>query len=231
LVSAVIANSHVVESSLRLMVAEQVPLRVIYNGIRLNDVRSSEAKDMWELFQLSHVPVVLAVGRVSREKGWQDLVQASARLPLPHSVVAVGPTPDEGYLLELKDLVRRLGVPTWIWAGARDDIWSLMKSASVLAVPSRREAFGRVVVEAWACGLPVVAARSGGLSEIVRSGVDGILVPPEKPDEMAEALEHVLVHRETAEKLSAAGKRRAEEFSLSRHLEKVSELYEEVLSR
>ena len=233
LVTAVVVNSHVVEESMKALVPARVHLRVIYNGIRLDEVRAAEAQSLRKLFLLDNVPVVLAVGRVSREKGWQDLIQASSQLhsrALRHSVVAVGPTPDKDYIWELDGLIRRLDLPSWTWAGERDDVWSLMKTATVLATPSHREAFGRVVVEAWACGLPVVAARTGGLSELVRSGVDGLLVPPRSPDELAQALEQVLCRPELAERMSGAGEQRAGDFALSRHVAELAELYREILA-
>jgi glycosyltransferase involved in cell wall biosynthesis len=232
LVTTVVANSRAVEDSLKTILPTRVRVHVIYNGIRLEEIKAAKALSLQKLFALEDTPVVLAVGRLSREKGWRDLIQASSLLhskAIFHSVVAVGSALDKEYRQELKGLIQKMELPSWTWAGERDDVWSLMKSATVLATPSHREAFGRVVAEAWACGLPVVATRTGGLSELVRSGVDGLLVSPSNPEELAGALERILRSPELAEGLSKAGAQRAGDFTLSRHAAELAEVYREIL--
>jgi glycosyltransferase involved in cell wall biosynthesis len=62
----------------------------------------------------------------------------------------------------------------------------------VLCLPSRQEPFGRSIVEAMALGKPVVASAVGGIPEVITDGVDGLLVPPDDPDALAEALSTVV---------------------------------------
>jgi glycosyltransferase involved in cell wall biosynthesis len=76
-----------------------------------------------------------------------------------------------------------------------DELAIIMQHSAVLVLPSRAESFGMVLVEALACGTPVVATRCGGPEDIVDDRV-GVLVPPEDPEALANGIEHVLTHAE-----------------------------------
>ncbi len=84
--------------------------------------------------------------------------------------------------------------------------------AAVLAMPSRSEGMPLALLEALACGVPVVATGVGGVPEVLTDGA-GLLVPPEAPEEMADALARVLQDPDLASSLSKAGSRRAADFS------------------
>ena len=102
--------------------------------------------------------------------------------------------------------------------GERDDVPAIMGSLDALLVPSWEEPFGRVIVEAMALGLPVLATRVGGPAEIIHDDVDGILLSPRNPQEWADALVRVMSSEEMRSRLSAAGRRRAEDFALEEHV-------------
>lgn len=85
-----------------------------------------------------------------------------------------------------------------------------MDESTVLVLPSRFEGFGRVVIESFARGRGVVGGRAGGILDLVEDGVEGLLVDPESPDELADALERVLTDRALAERLGAAAHDRYE---------------------
>jgi glycosyltransferase involved in cell wall biosynthesis len=87
-----------------------------------------------------------------------------------------------------------------------------MDGASVLVLPSRHEGLGRVVLEAFARGRGVVGGRAGGILDLVEEGREGLLVDPERADELAEALVRVLSDRALAERLGEAGRRRFAEW-------------------
>jgi starch synthase len=100
----------------------------------------------------------------------------------------------------------------------------------LFVLPSLGEHFGRVLIEAMATGLAVVATDAGGVPEIVSHGETGLLVPPADPRALADAVVRLLKEPGLAMCLGAAGRRRAEaEFSLSRHVEAVEALYERLL--
>jgi glycosyltransferase involved in cell wall biosynthesis len=78
-----------------------------------------------------------------------------------------------------------------------------MDAATVLLLPSRSEGMGRVLVEAFCRGRPVVGSRVGGIVDLVRDGENGLLVPPESPAALADAIERVLADPALAERLAA----------------------------
>jgi glycosyltransferase involved in cell wall biosynthesis len=115
--------------------------------------------------------------------------------------------------------------------GHRDDVPEILAALDVLVhVPSAPEPFGRVVAEAMAVGKPVVAARAGGLPEIVEHEVTGLLVPPGDPSACAAAVLRLLADPALRARLGTAGRRRAEErFDPAAHAERVVAAYREVL--
>ena len=160
-------------------------------------------------------PTVLAVGRLDYVKGQDVLLRALPRViervPGATAIVVGG----GGFLPHLESLARELQVADRVrFTGplAPEAIRTLMAGARCLALPSRSEGLPLVPLEAMAAGLPVVAARVGGVPEIV-TGDTAVLVPPEAPDALAEALVGVLQDDERAAGLSARGRARASAFS------------------
>jgi D-inositol-3-phosphate glycosyltransferase len=104
-------------------------------------------------------------------------------------------------------------------------------SVSVAVVPSHRESFGLVALEALACGVPVVATAVGGLPEIVVDGETGILVPPRDPESLAKALLALLTDEQRRQRLADGARRRAERFSLNRRSRNLLQLLAERAER
>src|SRR6185436_9662613 len=92
--------------------------------------------------------------------------------------------------------------------GTRSDVPRLLAEAACLLVPSDYEACPLSVLEAMAAGVPVVAARSGGIPDVVEHGVSGLLVEAGSPHGFAAALAEVLDDRERARRLGEAGRRK-----------------------
>jgi phosphatidylinositol alpha-1,6-mannosyltransferase len=164
-------------------------------------------------------PTVLSVARMYPRKQLADLLEAAAILK-PRvaglEVRIVGAGPESGRLrrlhaqLGLRDTVRFLGeVP-------RSTLAVEYVRAHCFCLPSVQEGFGLVFAEAMAAGLPVVACRAGAVPEVVVDGRTGLLVPPRSPQELAGALERVLLDEEWRTSLGEAGKRRVEDFDLDR---------------
>ena len=97
-----------------------------------------------------------------------------------------------------------------------------MASAAVVVVPSRKEAFGLVVLEAWRAGAPLIVTSNGGPADLVTDGETGLVVDPEDATALARALELMVRDRATAERFSEAGRVAVRAFPWSR----VAELYE-----
>ena len=166
-------------------------------------------------------PVVGFVGRLEPRKAPLDLVRAAPaiRSVRPDArIVLVGGEPfgrARGYASAVR-AARDVEHYDWV-----DDAAGLMRHLDVLVVPSREEPWGAVAAEALAAGTPVVAARVGGLAELVEDGVTGALVTPGRPVELAEATVRVLAHREA---LAAAARERAGRFGAEAFADRVERL-------
>ena len=102
---------------------------------------------------------------------------------------------------------------------------SVLAAADILLVPSWREAFGRVVVEGMAMGVPVVATALGGPAEILRSGVDGLVLAPQDPEGWIRGLTPLVADADRRRRMGAAGRERAADFSIEHHVERVLSVY------
>jgi glycosyltransferase involved in cell wall biosynthesis len=112
------------------------------------------------------------------------------------------------------------------------EVAQAMASAAVVVVPSRREAFGIVVLEAWRSGAPVIVTAHGGPGSMVRDGVTGLVVDPEDVPALAAALEDVLVRRrDEAERLGKAGERAVQQYTWGRVVDLYLAGYERAPSR
>jgi glycosyltransferase involved in cell wall biosynthesis len=153
------------------------------------------------------VRVVLALGRLHPNKGFDVLVRALPALPGVHAVIA-GEGPERAGLLALagrEGVADRLHLLGW-----RGDTAALLSLSDLLVCPSRREPLGNVVIEAWSARRPVVAAAADGPRELITFGSDGLLVPPEDPKALARAIRSVLDDPACASALAEAGRLRYE---------------------
>lgn len=152
--------------------------------------------------------VVLLVARLTSQKGADLLLTAASAVTNVRQdtlFLIAGAGPDRSDLeaqaaaLSLTHVVRFLGY--------RTDVPSLMSAADVIAVPSRAEGLPLVVLESMAVGRPVVAARVGGVPDVVRHGETGFLVPPDAPLPLAERLLELLEDHAARADMGAAGAR------------------------
>ena len=178
-------------------------------------------------------PRLLCVGRLIPIKGHIVLLRAfaAARKELPELELEIaGRGPLEP---ALRALARELGVADAVrFLGHVIPIQGAIEQATVVVVPSMGEGFGMVALEAMERARPVIAASIGGLGEIVRDGVTGVLVPPGEAEPLAEAIVRVASDPDLARTMGEAGRARA----LSRFLqsfctERTELLYEDALSR
>ena len=149
------------------------------------------------------------VGRIRTEKGVDILVRAAAWLQEKgheFQVVVAGDGPQRE---ECQSLAGRLGVADrFVWLGAvpPERLGEIYRSFHVLVAPSRLEGFGLVAAEAMMHGVPVVAARTGGLPELVEHEVTGLLFQPDDPEDLAKAIVRIWRHAEFAADCSARGR-------------------------
>ncbi|HUG16055.1 MAG TPA: glycosyltransferase [Thermomicrobiales bacterium] len=192
------------------MGAENSHICVIPPGVDLDRFHPHDSRSARQTLDLPENPIVLFVGRVDPMKGIETLIDGFAALRhqqrwtnLPPKLVFIGgslvPTPNGPVpgpdLQPVIERARQLGVlEDIVFKGSepQDLLPDYYAAATVCAVPSRYESFGLVAVEAMACGLPVVASRAGGLKFTVEEDISGILVPPNDPGALAEALGRII---------------------------------------
>ena len=184
-------------------------------------------------FQLG--PDSLVCGTVARlhpQKGICYLVEAFARLRthFPNlKLLIVGDGPERAGLVQR---ATNLGVSQDVlFAGHRNPPVPYLKLMKVFILPSLYEGFPNALLEAMAACVPVVASDVGGVNELVRHGVNGLLVPPANPSALAEAIQLLLLNPDRAKQLaSSAFDQIQKEFSLEGMLKEYDDLYEELLS-
>jgi glycosyltransferase involved in cell wall biosynthesis len=166
--------------------------------------------------------IVLGVGRLVPEKGFAFLIDAFAKSKLASRLILLGEGSER---TKLEAQVAQLGLSGRVeLRGYVQDLATAFAQAKMLALSSRSEAFGNVIVEALAYGLPVVATTSGGPPEILDNGRFGRLVAIDDAAAMARAIDETL-----ADPGDPAGHRaRAETFSLDRALDRFEALIEQV---
>jgi glycosyltransferase involved in cell wall biosynthesis len=198
--SSVIAVSNAIAAEARMLGARDV--EVIPNGIDLPPVVGGEAEP----------PYALYAGRLSKEKGVLELVDAARGLPL----VVVGDGPLRQRVPQARGFV------------PREELLHVLDGAAIVVCPSRREGFGMTCLEAMAHGKPVVATAVGGLVDLVVDGETGLLVPPRDPRALRAALESLLCDRELRGRLGTAGRERAGSFAWSGIVARLLAVYERV---
>ena len=149
------------------------------------------------------VPLALALGRLHVNKGFDVLLVALARTQRLHLWLA-----GEGELrATLERQAAALGIAERVrFLGWRDDIPALLGAADFLVCPSRHEPLGNVVIEAWAAGLPVIAAASEGPRALIADGENGLLVRVDDADALARAMLRLADDQDLRARLAAAGR-------------------------
>jgi glycosyltransferase involved in cell wall biosynthesis len=193
--------------------AEKV--RVIYNPIDCKQAQSDAEEEVAEPLFETGMPVILNVGRLVVQKNQALLIQAFARArrDVPAKLAFLGQGPLE---LELRALAERLGVEKDVhFLGWRSNPFKYMRRAQVFALSSNYEGFGNVLVEAMACGCPVISTDCPyGPGEIVENAKNGLLVPMRNKEALADAMSTMLADESLRQGLAAAGKERAKDFDL-----------------
>jgi glycosyltransferase involved in cell wall biosynthesis len=245
--TAIVANSRFTAEGLTRAGVDR-PAAVVYNPIDLDLFGRRYAEERQRAraeLGLSADSIALGVvGQITPWKG-QDTALAtlaqiadrrpSARLLLVGEAKFVGAATrhdNRAYLAELEAMAARPSLAGRVeFLGERADVPALMSALDALLVPSWEEPFGRVVVEAMAAGIPVIATSRGGTAEIVADGVNGLLAPPREAGAWAAAIERLLDEPGLRQKLVEGGLRRASDFGIAAHAEAIAEVYASALDR
>jgi phosphatidylinositol alpha-mannosyltransferase len=203
----------------------RAPIEVLPNG-----VASPAGRRSGRPHGLPRGRLVLWTHRLEPRKGFPIAIRAFAELAAELDdvhLVVVGDGPDRTALGLLSDRQRER--VTMVGRVSDDAIASLRAAARVLVAPAvGQESFGIALAEAMAAGLPIVASDIVGYREVVRHGVEGLLVPPNDPVALAAALRRVLTEPELAASLGSAGRRRARAYSWDVVAPRLESIYAQV---
>jgi glycosyltransferase involved in cell wall biosynthesis len=182
--------------------------------------------------------VLVSLGRVAPEKSVAVLVDAfavAARHRPRLRLLLVGGGPAEAEVMARADSAGMGGRVHVTGRLPRDDAIGLVKACDIFVFASQTETQGLVLAEALAAGLPIAAVDGPGVTETVRPGIDGIVVPADPPDgrveRLAEAIGTLAGDRRLRERVATQARQGAERFAAARRVAEVAELYAEVLDR
>jgi glycosyltransferase involved in cell wall biosynthesis len=229
--SYVAVSGHVARQWLERKICKPERLQVIHHALDLKQF--PDRGDVSRPSAHTQQPTVGTVCLLEARKGLHSLVEAMphvvARVPTVRFAI-VGEGPLKAWM---HSRAQELGVLEHIdFLGWRKDVPDLMWQFDVFALPSRRESFGLVFLEAMASRCPVVGSLTDGIPEVVSNGTTGTLVPVDSPLALAQAIADLLTDKALAQRYAAAGRQRVEtQFSMPQMAQRYNELYASLLSQ
>ncbi|MHB8092095.1 MAG: glycosyltransferase family 4 protein [Syntrophales bacterium] len=223
------------QDHLDLRIAPREKFTVIHSGVNLKKFGSAQSHSDRKR-AISEVPdnmvVIGTVGRLTAIKGQDVLIRAFAELKQAGEdvfLVLLGEGERRG---ELEEMARLLQISDSVmFLGWRPDVAAVMASFDIFCLPSLNEGMGKVIVEAMAMGLPVVASNVGGIKDLVRKGENGLLVPPGDVTALAKALSLLCSAPQERRRMGDAGRLLAPSYSSEAMIKKIDRLYGELLHK
>lgn len=222
-------------------------ITVIRNGVDMSLYagRTNSSHVRRELGIPDSSPIVVMLARLNPQKGVDDFIKAASLLRLSHPDVRfliVGAkvqykegvfSHDREYLQELQQLAANVGAgESVIFAGHRTDTPEILAQAAISVLPSHSEGLSNTLLESMAAGIPTVATNVGGNPELVKDQVNGILIPVQSPEHLAQALRVILDDSQLAQRFGREAKIMATKgFSLEKMTADTQALYRAELAR
>jgi glycosyltransferase involved in cell wall biosynthesis len=210
-------------------------LVTIHNGVDLDRFKPIPAGPSVPRSLSLRSVVIGVVGRVEAQKGIRDLLQALDLLKPdapPFRLKVAGEVMDNAYFRSCLDRCKAAGMAERVaFLGHVNPIEPFIHSVDIVALPSSgAEAFPRAVLEAMACGKPVVVTNAGGTLEAVDEGRTGFVVPARAPEALAARLRELLTDEGLRIQMGRCGRRRAEAlFDVTQNAAQTARVYAEVL--
>ena len=242
--NAIICNSAAIAQ--RLVRGNRLPakVRVVYNGVDTTVFHPAlSGTKVREEFGITEDEVVVGMAsRFNRIKGHETFFEAvrllctSVHNPAANVrfFIAGGAVfeRDKARETEIQKIIARLpGRERIILSGFRSDMPEVYAAMDMLVLASQTEACGRVLIEAMACGKPVIATSSGGTPEIVEDGISGFLFSPDDAPALAAKISLLVGQRNLSRRMGEAGRCRVlERFSRLHNVRKIEAVYEEILA-
>jgi glycosyltransferase involved in cell wall biosynthesis len=236
--SSVVANSKATADAFN---ARDRRMFVVHNGLSERTYIRDPNRDFHHVMGIPpEKPLVGIIGVLARWKGQLEFLRMAEELVRRGSdayFVVIGGEiydtgSDSGFGKELREQARLMGIAERVhFAGYQSDPVRAINGLDVLVHASvKPEPFGRVILEAMACGVPAVASAAGGVMEFVREGDSGLLFPPGDVEAMANAVERLLKNASLRARLSTEGRKEfLADFTQKRHVERMAEVYSQLV--
>jgi len=232
-----IVSQRAAETIIKLKIVSANKLLVIHNGIDLNKfiLQSKETKDKVkkELNVKEDTKILISVGRLCEAKGYPYLIEAIKTLKenMDIKLLILGEGEDKR---KLETQIRGFNLEKNIFLlGRKENVSNYLNASDIFILASLWEGLPIALLEAMACGLPVVATNVGGIPEVIKDGLSGFLVDSKNSIMLAEKIEYLLnLNIESRKEMGTEGRKIVEEkFSLEKMTENYENLYEELLDK
>jgi glycosyltransferase involved in cell wall biosynthesis len=220
----------------KYLVSESIPeekITAVPTGVDINRFNPEKARErLRQKLEISAGTTIIGtVSILRRKKGHHILLKAVPKIleAFPDTLfffAGDGPQRDN-----IKSRIKKMGLEDKVFMlGIRNDIPDILKFIDIFVLPTLQEALGTSFIEAMALGKPVIGTDVGGVNEVIKDGVNGYLVKPEDPAELAAAVITMLKDRELAVKMGLEGRKMVEkDFTLERMNNRLFELYSSML--
>ncbi len=166
---------------------------------------------------------LLWAGRFAPIKNPEMVIKVAARLR--HKTYQLRMVGDGELHKRITDQAQKMELRNLIFPGYADNLISEFKNADLFIITSKNEGFGRVIVEAMAAGLPVIATNVGGISEILKNKENGLLIPPDDDFAMANAIDQLFHDKVLYEKISSNNIQHAQKYSVKNYVKNIVRYY------
>lgn len=210
----------------------QENVHTVYTGVDTDKFKPEESTFRKELRIAEDVILIGIIAVLRAAKRHKDLIEAFAALKDSYNIklVIVGDGPQWE---NLQNQIKELGLEKEVFMpGFRDDTVNVLNALDIFVLPSRMEALGTALLEAQACGIPVMGSRVGGIPECISEGESGLLFEAENVEDLKEKLETLLKDQALRERLAHNTRPHIEStFSVKKMVENTIAVYEKVLYR
>ena len=184
-------------------------IRLSWNSVDIDKFSPKQNTTFKDENKLTDKPIVMFVGNLIKRKNVDSLLEAKKIANSDYYLVVVGDGP---LYKNLTKKVKEENIRDVIFTGSRSDVENIIPSCDVLVLPSFSESFGLVLIEALACGKPVIGSDVGGITEIINDDV-GLFVNPNKVSSIAKAIDTMVNDEQLRLVLSMNARNRAMDFS------------------
>jgi len=233
----IVVTDKVGEELIKTGIAEKNKIHRIYNGINLDDfskLNESSRTISREKFNIKNDETVIGtLSRLVPDKGLKDLIKAFAlthKLNPKTKLILAGEGPLKDELVKLAEELKIKD--SVIFIGWQNNVPQTLALFDIFCLPTLREGFGYVFLEAQAAGVPVIATKISPLTETMQDGESAILVPPNSPEEISTAIQKILGDESLRIRLTENGlKNVRERFDQKNQLNEIVDLYDSLLCR